>query len=89
MSAASVSWIEWFNWIAQELRNAPRQQLVNTVDRMIGDMGQDMAQVSARVDTVEFAGSDERVHRRCTLAPAVGSSEEEIFSSMHIMTLSK
>jgi hypothetical protein len=49
--------------------DAPGQQFVNAVDRVIGDAGQHVAQVSARVDTIEFAAADERVHRGCPLAP--------------------
>jgi len=48
---------------------------------MIGDMSQDMAQISAWVDIVEFAGSDERVHRSGALTPAIGSGKEEVFSA--------
>jgi hypothetical protein len=61
--------------------DAPGQQFVNAVDRVIGDAGQHVAQVSARVDTIEFAAADERVHRGCPLAPAVGAGKEEILAT--------
>jgi hypothetical protein len=56
---------------------------------MIGDMSQDMAQISAWVDIVEFAGSDERVHRSGALTPAIGSGKEEVFSAMSLCALQK
>ena len=74
-------------WVSQVSRNAPGQQFVNAVYRVIGDAGQHVAQVGARIDTIEFAAADERVHRGCPLAPAVGASKEEILSSMHIIAL--
>ena len=61
--------------------DAPRQQFVYAVDRVISDIGQNMGQVSTRVDTIEFAAPDERVHRCSPLAPAIGTDEHKIFSS--------
>ncbi len=52
-----------------------------TARDMIGDSCQDMGQVSTRIDTVEFAASDQRIHRCGPLAPAIGACEEEILST--------
>lgn len=81
VSGVSGRWIGRLCWICEVLGDTPWQQFVNTVDRVIGNIGQDMAQVSARVDTIEFAAADERVHRGCPLAPAVGASKEEILAT--------
>ena len=46
----------------RELRGAvPGQEVVDPVDRMIGDAGQDMAQPSLGVNTVELGRADQRV----------------------------
>jgi hypothetical protein len=74
VSGVSGRWIGRLCWICEVLGDTPWQQFVNTVDRVIGNIGQDMPQVSARVDTIEIAAADERVHRSCPLAPAVGAS---------------
>jgi hypothetical protein len=74
-------------WILQVCVNAPGQQFVNAVDWMIGNTGQHVAQVSARVDAIEFARRNQRVHRRRPLAAAVGAGKEEVLASMHIFAL--
>jgi hypothetical protein len=56
---------------------------------VISDTGQDMGQVGTRVNTVEFACADERVHRGRALAPTVRAGKQEILSSMHIFALTK
>jgi hypothetical protein len=85
----SGRWIGRLGWICEVLGDTPWQQFVNTVDRVIGNTGQDMAQVSARVDTIEFAAADERVHRGCPLAPTIGTGKHKIFSSMSLCALSE
>ena len=69
--------------------DVPGQQFIDAVDRMISDTGQDMTQVCARVDIVQFAAPDERVHRSRPLAPAVRAGEHKIFPSMQICALSQ
>ena len=46
-----------------------RQQLVDAVDRMIGDARQDVAQVELRVDPVQIGGAKQRVDHRGALTP--------------------
>ena len=47
---------------------------------MIGDHGQDLAQVKFRIDTVQFRGSDQRIHRRRPLTARVGARKEVVLA---------
>nr|SPD48935.1 protein of unknown function [Cupriavidus taiwanensis]SPD49088.1 protein of unknown function [Cupriavidus taiwanensis] len=55
--------------------DVPRQEFVDPVDGMVGDVGQDVTQIGLRIDAVEFAGPNERVHGGRTLAATVGAGE--------------
>ena len=62
-----------------ELRGAsPGQEGVNPVDRMVGDVGQHMAQPGFGVDTIELGGADQRVDRRSPFAATVRTGEQVI-----------
>jgi hypothetical protein len=52
----------------------PRQKLINTVDGMIGDVGQHVSRPLFRVDTVQFGCADQRIDRS-------GNSASDMFSS--------
>ena len=61
------------------LRGAvPGQEVVNAVDRMVGDVGQHMAEPGLGVNTVELGGADQRVDRGCPFAAAVGAGEQVV-----------
>ena len=38
--------------------DVPRQQLLDASDGMVGDAGQDLAQVGFRIQAIEFGGAD-------------------------------
>jgi hypothetical protein len=38
-------------------RQVPGQQFINAIDRIIGDMGEQVTQIALRVDAVELGGS--------------------------------
>lgn len=44
--------------------DVPRQQLLDVVDRMLGDALQDVSQIGFRIKTVEFGRADEGGDRR-------------------------
>jgi hypothetical protein len=52
----------------------PWQQIVDPIDRMIGDAGDDIGKPSLGVDAVEACGFDERVDDRRALAARIRSS---------------
>ena len=57
-----------------DLRGAvPGQEGVNPVDRMVGDVGQHMAQPGFGVDTIELGGADQRVNHAGALAATVAA----------------
>jgi len=60
---------------------APWQEVVNAVDRVIGDMRQRMAQPGFGVDPVQLGRADQRVDGGGALAPAVGAGEQVIASA--------
>lgn len=51
----------------------PRQQIINPIDRMVGDIGEDVAQIGFGIDAVHACHTDERVHGGGTLATAVSA----------------
>ena len=57
----------------------PRQEFDDTIVWMVGDAGEDVAEVGFRVDAVELGGFDERVHGGSSFAAAIGAGEEIIF----------
>ena len=57
----------------------PGQELVDPVDRVIGDAGEDVTQVGFGVDAVQFAGFDQAVDDGCAVATGIGAGEEPVF----------
>ena len=63
----------------RELRGAvPGQEVVDPIDRMIGDVGQHMAQPGLGVNTAQLGRADQRVDGGGTLATAVGASKQVV-----------
>ncbi len=54
----------------------PRQELVNTIDGMIGDVSEDVAQPGFRIDAVQLGRPDQRVDSCSTFAASVGAGEQ-------------
>src|SRR5258708_27256952 len=54
----------------------PRQELLVTVDGMIGDVGQHMSQIGFRIEAVELGRPDEGVEDGGTFSSASGAGEE-------------
>jgi hypothetical protein len=57
----------------------PREQLVDPVDRVVGNARDDVAQVGFGIESVTLAGLDERIHFGGTNSSAVRTGEEIIF----------
>jgi len=55
------------------LRKSPRQQLVDTVDLVIGDTTEDIGQPRLRIDAVEFGCLNQRVGNGDSFSAAVVS----------------
>lgn len=63
----------------RELRGAvPGQEVVDPVDRMVGDVGQHMAQPGLGVNTVQLGRANQRVDGGGTLAAAVSAGEQVV-----------
>src|ERR1700720_732863 len=71
-------------WAGFDKRSAarlpvPGQKFADAIDRMIGDAGQNIAQIGLRVEAIHFGGLDEGVHRGGSHAAGIGASKEIIF----------
>ena len=53
----------------------PRQQLVNSILRVVRNLRDDVAEPGVRVDIVEAAGLDQRIHGGRTVTAAVRAAE--------------
>jgi len=47
---------------------------MDTIGRMVADIGEHMFQISLRIDAIELAVADERVHGCCAHAATVRAS---------------
>lgn len=59
---------------AHDRPSRPRQQLVDAVDRVIGDALQDVAQIALRVDPVQLGRAQLRVHHHRRVAACAGKN---------------
>jgi hypothetical protein len=79
--AGSVLWREFGRRVIAGERigvrrlQIPRQQLVNTVDRMIGDALEHRADKRLKVVAVEFGATQQTVDRRSSLAAGIAPGE--------------
>ena len=53
----------------------PGQEILDAIDRMVGDPLEYVVQIALRINVVELAGLDETVDDRRTITTAVGSKE--------------
>jgi hypothetical protein len=56
----------------------PGQQLLDAVDRVIGDLFEHAAEVEFRIKPVQFRRSQQRIDRGCSFATRIGPTEQEI-----------
>ena len=61
--------------------DVPGQQIFDALDRVIGDDGEDVAQVKLWIDTVQFCRADQRIHRCSAFAARIGAGEEIVLST--------
>ena len=59
----------------------PWQQLVDAIDRMLGDASDDAAQVGLGIKAVQFGSADEGIDCGAAFAAAVGTEVQEVFSA--------
>jgi hypothetical protein len=59
----------------QLISDGPRQEIAHAIDRMVGNARDDVAQISLRIEAVEFGGRDQCVDRGASLATAVRAEE--------------
>lgn len=60
--------------------HSPRQQLLDAIDRMLGDTLDHIAQVRLGIDAVELGRTDQAVDRGGTLAAGIGTGEQVILA---------
>src|SRR5260370_21302964 len=59
----------------------PGEQFVDPVDRMVGDAGQNPAEIAFGIESVEFRRSDQRVDGRSAFATGVRATKKVVLSS--------
>ena len=57
--------------LLQLIDKIPRQQLLDAIDRMIGDALEDIVQIALWIDVIEFAGLDQAINDRRTITAGV------------------
>ena len=68
--------VEWAGWLLGCLGGVtPRQQLIQPIDLVIGDAGEDIGEPSLWVDAVQLGRFDQGVGGRGRLAAALGADE--------------
>src|SRR5271155_2033793 len=60
-------------------REIPWQEILDAVDRMIGDAGQHISEIRFGIETVELGGADQAVDRGGTLTAGIGAGEQVVF----------
>ena len=73
----------------QLVGHAPRQKLVDAIDFMVSDVSEHIVQIGARIDVVQCASPDQRVHCGGPFTAAVGTGKQEILPPMHIIALAE
>jgi len=61
--------------------DVPGQQLFDAINGVVGDAGEDVAQVSFRVEADQLGRADQAVESGGTLTAGVGAGEEIILPS--------
>jgi hypothetical protein len=59
----------------------PGQQIVDPVDRVVGNAGEDVAQVGLRIEAVQGRGLDQGVEDRGPAAPGIRAGEEVVLAA--------
>jgi len=60
----------------------PRKEFSNAVDGMICNTGQDMRQISFRIEVVQFRRADQAVYRGSAFTASIGSGKQIILTVM-------
>jgi hypothetical protein len=59
----------------------PRQQIVDPIDRVVGDAGEQVAQVGLWIEAVQGRGLDERVENRSPTTAGVRAGKEVVLAA--------
>ena len=59
----------------------PREELVQTSDFVVGDLGEDPCEPSLGIDTVELGGLNQGIGDGCGFAAALGANKEKILTA--------
>src|ERR1700730_5320623 len=62
-------------------REVPGEEFVDPVDRVLGDAGQDLAELAFGIESIEFRRSDQRVDGGRSLPPGVRATEKVVLAS--------
>jgi hypothetical protein len=63
------------------LREVPGQELLDAVDRMVGDAGQHVSEIRFGVEAVDFGRANQAVDRGGALAASIGAGEQVVLAA--------
>jgi hypothetical protein len=62
-------------------REVPGEEFVDAFDRVLGDAGQDLAEIKFGIDSIEFRRSDQRVDCGSSFAAGVRATKKVVLAS--------
>lgn len=73
---------QWAGLFAELVGYAPGQEFVDAIDFMVSYVGQYKVRVNTRIDAVQLAGANQRIHRGGTFATRVSAGEQIVADSI-------
>ena len=61
--------------------HGPRQQFIDTIDRMLADALKDIAQIRLRLDRIELGGADQRLEHRRARTSRIGAKMQIVLAT--------
>jgi len=75
-----------WNWGPRRVRRSSRGQFLDTINGVVGDAGEHVAQVAFRVEAVQFGSADQAVEAGGALSDRIGASEKVILPAMEVFS---
>ena len=72
--------------VRAECGDLPGEQFLDTINGVVGDAGEHVAQVAFRVEAVQFGSADRAVEAGGALSDRIGASEKAILPAMEVFS---
>jgi hypothetical protein len=80
LTASRCECLGHFLGLSELIDDVPREQLLNAIDRMIGDALEYVLEIALRIDAIKFATFDDSINDRGALTAGVGAKKQIMFS---------